>query len=219
MIRIVLADDHSLVRKGIRALLENEDSMQVVGEADNGHEALALVEKLTPDVLLVDIAMPGLNGIQTAQRIAGSALPTRVVILSMHVSPSLVRRALKSGVKGYILKQSLTDELILAVRSASQGNTFLSPQVSDFVLEGYLSYPFPEDRPDALMDRLTEREKEVLQQIAEGDTNQAIAQRMAISVRTVERHRSNLMEKLDIHDIAGLTRFAIANNLIFLEEV
>ena len=216
MIRVVLADDHYLVRKGIRALLEKEGNIEVIGEADNGQDAINLVNQLKPDVLLTDIAMPGLNGIQVAQNIK-NVCSTQVVILSMHLSPAIVRKAVKSGVKGYVLKQSLIEELILAVRAASQGKTFFSPEISDILLHDYVDQIDRNDSTEKSIDRLTDRELEVLQLIAEGNTNTSIAEIMNISIRTVERHRANLMDKLCIHDIAGLTRFAIANKLIFVE--
>ena len=203
MIRVVLADDHYLVRKGIKALLENNGDIEVIGEAENGQDAIILVEQLKPDVLLADIAMPGLNGILVAQNIL-NVFPTQVVLLSMHLSPALVRKAIQSGVKGYVLKQSLTEELILAIKAASQGKTYFSPDVSDILLRDYVDQIDRNDPANILIDRLTDRELEVLQLIAEGNTSAAISKIMGISVRTVERHRANLMDKLCIHDIAGL---------------
>ena len=206
MIRVVLADDHYLVRKGIKALLENNGDIEVIGEAEDGQEAIILVEQLKPDVLLADIAMPGLNGILVAQNIL-NVFPTQVVIFSMHLSPALVRKAIQSGVKGYVLKQSLTEELILAIKAASQGKTYFSPDVSDILLRDYVDQIDRNDPEIKLIDRLTDRELEVLQLIAEGNTSAAISEIMGISVRTVERHRANLMDKLCIHDIAGLNSF------------
>jgi DNA-binding NarL/FixJ family response regulator len=217
LIRVVLADDHHLVRKGIRGLLEDADDIEVVAEAEDGQEAIELVEEHAPDVLLADIAMPRLNGIQATQRIRDLNLPTRVVILSMHSSRLLVRQALFSGAKGYLLKRSVSEELLLAVRAASRNETYLSPPISGIVAEGYLIAQ-DGDRRASPIDQLTYREREVLQLIAEGYTSGGIAQRLKISASTVDRHRANLMAKLDVHDIAGLTRMAIKYGLVFLDE-
>jgi DNA-binding NarL/FixJ family response regulator len=217
MITVVLADDHHLVRKGIRGLLEETEDIEVIAEAEDGQQAIELVEKHAPDVLLVDIAMPRLNGIQAADRIRDLGLPTRVVILTMHSSPLLVRQALRSGAKGYLLKRSVTEELLLAVRAASRNETYLSPPVSGIVADGYLMAQ-DDEQLGSPIDRLTSREREVLQLIAEGYTSGAIAEQLKISSSTVDRHRANLMVKLDVHDIAGLTRAAIKYGLVFLEE-
>lgn len=217
MIRVALADDHTLVRKGIRALLEKWEELEIVSEAENGREALEQVKNLSPDVLVMDIAMPELNGIDATERIKQVNPGTRVVLLSMHAGPALVRRALKAGVKGYVLKHAITEELVLAIRAAKRNEPFLSPQVSEILLEDYLAQRTETEEQNQL-DLLTPREVEVLQLIAEGHTNQHIAHTMNLSIRTVERHRANLMTKLKIHEVASLTRFAIANNLIFIEE-
>ena len=215
VIRVILADDHHLVRKGLRSLLEKEEGIQVVGEAQDGQEALDLVAALSPEVIVMDIAMPGLNGLQAAERVSSSYPETRVIILSMHRSSTLVQRALRSGVRGYLLKDSITEELLLAIRAAAQNRTYLSPSISDIIL-GQLLNKAPCE--ESSLDQLTPREVEVLQLIAEGNTNPAIAERLHITSSTVERHRANLMAKLDIHDVAGLTRFAIRTGLIFIED-
>ncbi|HZD58248.1 MAG TPA: response regulator transcription factor [Anaerolineales bacterium] len=217
MITVIVADDHHLVRKGIRGLLEEAGDIEVVAEAEDGQQAVELVERHAPDVLLVDIAMPRLNGIQAAERIRDLGLPTRAVILSMHSSRLLVRQALRGGAKGYLLKRSVTEELLLAVRAASRDETYLSPPVSGIVAEGYLMGQGV-GQPASPIDQLTSREREVLQLIAEGYTSSAIAERLRISTSTADRHRANLMAKLDVHDIAGLTRMAIKYGLVFLEE-
>ncbi len=217
MIRIILADDHHLVRNGIRALLEKAGDFEIVGEAADGQEAVELVESLQPEVLIMDIGMPRLNGIQATERVRALNKGPQVLILSMHSSPLLVRKALQAGAKGYLLKRSVTEELLLAIRAVSQGDTYLSPPIAGIVADGFLLSK-PENVETSLMDTLTSREREVLQLIAEGNTNPSIAQKLNISISTVERHRANLMAKLDAHDVAGLTRFAIQNGLIFLEE-
>jgi NarL family two-component system response regulator LiaR len=216
MITVILADDHHLVRKGIRRLLEEAGDINVVGEAQDGQEAIELTESLVPDVLLIDIAMPRLNGIQAIERIRALDLPTQVVILSVHASPLFVRQALRSGARGYLVKRSAAEELLLAVRAASKRETYLSPPISEIVTEAYLSQSDPQMASP--IDQLTPREREVLQLIAEGHTSSTIAQKMNISANTVDRHRSNLMAKLDMHDIAGLTRMAIKYGLISLDE-
>jgi RNA polymerase sigma factor (sigma-70 family) len=216
MIRVILADDHHLVRKGIRALLEKSEDIEVVGEAEDGLEAVELAERLAPDVLVMDIAMPRMNGIQATERICAT-LATRVVILSMHSDETLVKYALRSGAKGYLLKRSVTEELLLAVRAANQGEIYLSPAISGVVLQDFLAQSADAELASAF-DQLSPREREVLQLIAEGNTNTAIAQAMNVSVKTIEKHRANLMSKLNVHDVAGLTRVAIKHGLIFPDE-
>jgi DNA-binding NarL/FixJ family response regulator len=217
MIRVILADDHHLVRRGIRALLEQADDISVIGEAQDGQEAIELVEQLKPDVLIIDIAMPRMNGIQATQRVRALGLATQVVILSMHSRPTLVRQALRNGAKGYLLKRSVTEELLLAVRAASRRETYLSPEVSGIILDDFLAYQVNVEKSNPF-DQLTPREREVMQLIAEGHTNHGIARLLNISIKTVERHRVNLMAKLDVHDVAGLTRVAIEHGLIFIDE-
>ena len=214
MIRVVVADDHHLVRQGISALLARSDDIEVVGEAEDGEEAVEVVRNLQPDVLVTDISMAGLNGIEVTVRICSMGLATQVVILSMYSDESLVRRALRGGARGYLLKRSVEEELLLAIRAAAQGEVYLSPAISAFVLEDIHQAPSYSLKKSGV-DKLTSREREVLQLIAEGHTNASIATRMHISVKTVEKHRANLMDKLNVHDIAGLTRFAIKHKLVF----
>lgn len=217
MIRVLLADDHHLVRTGIRALLEKAGDIEVVGEAVDGQEAAELAERLAPDVLLIDIAMPRLNGIQAIERVRALGLETQIVILSMHSDQTLVRRALQYGARGYLLKRSVSEELLLAVRAASQGKIYLSPAVSEIVLDDFLTFQAKSGGASPL-DQLTPREREVLQLVAEGHTNNSIAQMLNISVKTVEKHRARLMATLGVHDVAGLTRLAIKYGLIFIDE-
>ena len=217
MIRVLLADDHHLVRQALRALLEKAEGIEVVGEAEDGREAAKLAQRLRPDVAVLDIAMPVLNGIQAAERIRRLRLPTRVVILSMHKDDALVRRALRGGAHGYLLKSSISEELLLAVRAAVRNEIYLSPAISGAVVEDLLTVGTTSEPVDAF-DQLTQREREVLQLVAEGHTNSEIAKLLAISVKTVEKHRANLMSKLDVHDVAGLVRIAVKRKLIFLSE-
>lgn len=216
MIRVIIADDHNLVRQGIRALLEKEDYIQVIGEAATGHEAISLVESLKPDVVVMDIVMPRMDGAQATERILALDTPTAVIILSMHSDTILAQQLLRQGIKGYLLKDSIAEELPLAIRFASQGRVYLSPAISDSVLTN-LMMPQPEEIPESLGDLLTPREREVLQLIAEGYTNSAIAEALTISVKTVEKHRANLMAKLDVHDLPTLIRVAIKQGLIFTD--
>jgi DNA-binding NarL/FixJ family response regulator len=216
-IRVIVADDHHLVRQGIRALLEKADDIEVVAEAADGQEAVGLVERLAPDVLLMDIAMPRLSGIQAVGRVRALGVGTQVVILSMYSDEALVRQALRSGVQGYLLKRSVSEELLLAIRAASRGETYLSPGICRSVVADFLARQTDADKLSPF-ERLTSREREVLQLISEGHTNNAIAQALKVSAKTVEKHRANLMSKLRVHDLAGLIRAAIKHGLIFLGE-
>lgn len=216
MIRVVIADDHHLVRQGICALLKNIDDIEVIGEAASGHEAVELAERLTPEVVVMDISMPRMDGVQAAERILALDSPTEVVILSMHSDTILAQKLLRQGVKGYLLKDSIADELALALRSASRGRLYLSPAISDSVMTALLT-PSDGEPPENAAEMLTPREREVLQLIAEGFTNNAVAETLTISVKTVEKHRANLMAKLEVHDLPTLIREAIKHGLIFME--
>jgi DNA-binding NarL/FixJ family response regulator len=208
LIRIVIADDHSLIRQGVRSLLEDEQDIEVVGEAENGHTARALVERLAPDVLIIDINMPGLTGIQVTEQLAAQNMPTRIIILSMYSDEQVVRQALHSGARGYLLKQSVIEELVLAIRSVHAGNAYFSPEIAHLVLSGYLT-PESEATEQSAFERLTPREREVLKLVAEGHTNKEIAEHLVISVKTVEKHRASVMEKLCVNDLPGLVRVAV----------
>lgn len=217
MIRVVLADDHHLVREGIRALLEKADDIEVIGEAVDGQEAVDLAQRLTPDVLVMDIAMPRLNGIQAAGQIRALELPTQVVILSMYSDDILVRQALQNGAKGFLLKGSVSEELLLAIRVATRGATYLSPAISEAIL-GDAPPPQGGAKTRAAGDQLTPREREMLELISQGYTNSRMAETLNISVKTVERHRTNLMAKLDAHNLVELIRIAVKEGLIHLHE-
>lgn len=217
MIDVIIADDHHLVRKGIRALLESVPDIRVVGEAATGQEAVELAEKHRPHVAVMDISMPRLDGAQATERILSLNLQTQIVILSMHSDSILAQQLLRQGVKGYLLKHSIADELPLAIRAASQGQVYLSPAISESVLTTLMT-PGVRDIPEEAGELLSAREREVLQLIAEGYTNNAIADALTISVKTVEKHRANLMAKLDVHDLPGLIRTAIKHGLIFVEK-
>ncbi len=212
MIRVVVADDHHLVRQGLRALLEQSREVEVVGEASTGHEAVELAEKLQPDVVVMDLSMPRLDGVQAATRILELRTPTQVVIVSMHADTAIIQNLVRRGVKGYLLKDALANELLLAIRSASAGRLYLSPTISEAVMTMLVAPPGGEGLPE-----LTRREREVLQLVAEGHTNTSIANLLSISVKTVEKHRSNLMDKLEADDLATLMRVAIRRGLIFMD--
>jgi DNA-binding NarL/FixJ family response regulator len=217
MIRVLIAEDHHLVREGIRALLEKSGDIQVVGEAQDGQEAVEQAKRLKPDVVVMDLAMPRMSGTQATEQIRAERLPTQVVILSMYSDETLVRQALRCGAKGYLLKRSVADELPLAIRAACRGETFLSSTISDSILAGVLGQPGKSEE-ESPFDRLSARERQVLKLVAEGQTNHAIAAIMQISVKTVEKHRSSVMAKLDVHDTAGMVRLALKHRLIFIEE-
>ena len=216
MIRVIIAEDHTLVRQGIRALLERSGEVQVVGEAATGEEAVQLTEKEKPDVVVMDLSMPRLDGAQASERILGLSLPTQIIILSMHSDTTMVQQLLRRGVKGYLLKDAVTEELLLAVRSVSQGKIFLSPTISDSVMSLLISPP--DANATTAVDLLTAREREVLQLVSEGHTNNGIAEMLSISVKTVEKHRANLMSKLEVNDLASLIRESIRLRLIILDE-
>ncbi|MDX1663164.1 MAG: response regulator transcription factor [Candidatus Promineifilaceae bacterium] len=217
MIRVIIADDHHLVRKGIRALLDEVDDIEVVAEAATGQEAVELVRQVEPHVVVMDLSMPRMDGTQASEQILSMDIPVEVVILSMHSDTIIAQQLLREGVKGYLLKNSIADELPLAIRSASAGKVYLSPAISDSVLNT-LMMPQQGELPESPAELLTPREREVLQLIAEGHTNNAIADILTISVKTVEKHRASLMSKLDVHDLPTLMRISIKHGLIFIDE-
>ncbi len=217
MIRVAVADDHHLVREGIRALLEKAGDLEVVGEAVDGLDAGKLVQAVAPDVLLIDIAMPGLNGIQALERVRALGVATQVVILSMYSDEILVRQALQLGARGFLLKGSVSEELLLAIRAAHRGATYLSPVISD-ALRSDASPPQAGARPVGPLGELTPREREILQLVSTGRTNSAMAAHLGISVKTVERHRTNLMAKLNAHNLVELIRIGIKQGLIRLDD-
>lgn len=216
-IRVLLADDHGLVRHGIRSLLEKAGDIEIVGEANDGQETLDLVRQFAPDVLLLDIAMPRLNGLQAIQHIRDLRGTTRMIVLSMYSDPALVRRALQFGASGYLLKSSVPEELLLAVRAVFRGDVYLSPSVAQPIVQRYLDSG-DESTATGPWERLTSREREVLQAIAQGKTNAAIADTLGVSVKTIEKHRSNLMSKLGVHGLAELIAAAARNHFVFGED-
>ena len=214
-VRVLLADDHALVRAGIRALLQGLEGVTVVAEAGNGGEVLELARKHRPDIVLLDISMPGIGGLEASAQLKQELPEVRVVMLSMHANEEYVLQALRAGAVGYMLKDSATAELELALQAVMQGETYLSPPISKQVVEGYVQRVGAE-QPAA--DHLTPRQRQVLQLIAEGLSTKEIAYRLELSVKTVETHRAQLMERLQIRDIAGLVKYAIRNGLVSSEK-
>ncbi|MGE5313106.1 MAG: response regulator [Acidobacteriota bacterium] len=215
-IRILLADDHVLVRAGLRALLERLRGIEIAGEANDGREAISMVESINPHVVLMDISMPGLNGLEAIERIKTDHPEVNIIILSASANEEFVTQALRSGAAGYMLKGASPSELEVAIKAVVNGETYLSPVVSKQVIRDYLGRVT--HRSD-LFELLTQRQREILQLIGEGKSTKDIARILTLSAKTVERHRTELMNRLDIHDVAGLTRYAIKNKLVSIEEV
>ena len=213
MIRVLIAEDHLMVRAGIRALLEKAGDIHVMGEASNGQEAIEMTEALKPDVLIMDIMMPRLNGIQAAENIREMKLPTHILLLSMYSDEGFVHQALQCGVKGYVLKSSVSDELLWAVRAVASGKTYLSSPISEIVVESSINPHVGLQDGDPLS-ALSPREKEILQLIAEEHTSAEIGKMLFISEKTVEKHRTKLMEKLNVRNLAGLVRLAVKYHLV-----
>ena len=207
-IRILLADDHPVVRHGFKMILAAQVDMEIVGEAGNGREALDLAGQLQPDVIVMDVAMPELNGIEATRRVGGVSPRSRVLALSMHKDSVYVREILRAGARGYLLKESIASDLLAAVRAIARGEGYLSPGVSDAVLNDYRRHVTDP------IDLLTSREREVLQMIAEGKTNKDIATVLNLSVYTVDAHRGRIMEKLNMHSVTDLVRFAVRAGLV-----
>jgi len=212
-LRILLADDHIVMRTGLRSLLERQPNLEVVGESENGRETVDLVTSLKPDVVVMDVGMPVLNGIEATKTIVTQHPTTAVVILSMHVDESYVMRALKAGARGYLLKDSAPADLISAIQAVSQNKSFFSPKVSRILAEDYVRVLKQKGAVDSY-DLLTSREREILQLIAEGKANKEVAAALNISPYTVETHRSHILEKLNLHNPAELILYAVRKGII-----
>jgi len=212
-IRILLADDHTVIRSGLRLLLERQEDMVVVGEAEDGRRAVELAEKESPDVAVIDIAMPALNGIEAARQIVAKNPDIAVVILSMHSDESYVMRALKAGARAYLLKDSAEGDLIQAVRAVHSGNSFFSPTVSRLLLEDYVRQLRKKGQEDSY-ELLTGREREILQLLAEGKSNKDVASMLNLSLYTVETHRAHILQKLGLHTVPELILYAVRKGII-----
>lgn len=216
-IKLVLADDHAVVRSGLRMLLQAQPDMEIVGEADSGAQALAQVQLLHPDIILMDIQMPGMNGIEATRQIKEVCGETAVLALTMHEDDQYFFEMLQAGASGYVPKRAAPDELVHAIRTVSRGEVFLYPSLATRLVQSYLGGDAGSDS-EALVSDLTPREQEVLVHIAEGLTNPEIADKLVISVKTVDRHRENIMRKLNLHSRIDLVKYALRQGLIELEE-
>ncbi|HEV7735124.1 MAG TPA: response regulator transcription factor [Candidatus Binatia bacterium] len=212
-LRVLLVDDHTVVRQGLRKILESDDEIEIVGEAGDGRSAVEMVQRMRPHVVVMDVALPELNGIEATRQITKRVDGAKVLVLTMHSDDVYVRQSLKAGARGYLLKDSEDLDLIKAVKAVGQGGSFFSPSVSKVLLAGYLGDPTGKEVEDNLA-LLTDREREVLQLIAEGKTNKEVANLLNVSINTVETHRKHVMEKLDLHNTAELVRFAVRKKIV-----
>lgn len=210
-ITLVLADDHLLFRAGLRSMLQQQSELEIIGEAIDGHAAIQQVEEFSPDILLLDISMPGLNGLEALRKLQELQTPTRVIILSMHSDRHYVTEAIKAGARGYLLKDSTLEELVTGVRTVMRGEVYLSSRIAGVLVSDYVTLSAAMNGPS---DLLTSREREVLQLIAEGNSTKDVASRLHVSVKTIETHRKRIMDKLSLHSVAELTRYAIREKII-----
>ena len=215
-IRVLLADDHRIMREGLRSLLAKEENIEIAGEAENGRQTIELVRKLKPDVVVMDLRMPDLNGIEATRRIVGHGSPTKVIALSMHHEKRFVTEMLSAGASGYLLKDCALEELAFAIRTVAGGKVYLSPAVAGVVAEEFARNTVPPK--SSASSSLSPREREILQLLAEGHSTKDIASRIHVSIKTVETHRQNIMAKLDLHSIAELTKYAVREGLTSLED-
>ncbi|HYM08301.1 MAG TPA: response regulator transcription factor [Terriglobales bacterium] len=214
LVRIVVADDHDIVRHGLRTLLETRQGWEVIGEASDGRQAVDIAKRLKPDVVVLDISMPELNGLEAARQILHDVPRTEVLILTMHRSEQVVRELLQAGARGYLLKNDAARELVAAVEALSQHQPFFTSEVSEIVLQGYRRPSVDTDQTQTPSARLTVREREIVQLLAEGKSNKEVATALGISVKTAETHRTNIMNKLNLHSLSELVRYAVRNNMI-----
>jgi len=214
--RIVIAEDHTILREGLRSLLSSSPEFEIVGEAKDGREAIGCVEKFKPDLILTDLSMPRMNGMEAIKEIKRQSPETKILVLTVHKTEEYILATLQAGADGYLLKDSTHAELLMAVKHVLGGKRYISPGISDKVLEGYLEGK-KTLRTHTTWETLTQREREILKLIAEGYKNKEIAEDLCISPKTVEKHRANLMEKLDLHSIQALTAFAIGKGLVLRE--
>ena len=212
--RILLADDHEVVRQGLRVLLEAQPGWEVVGEAQNGREAVDKVRNLKPDIVVLDVTMPELNGLEATRQILKSAPQTEVLVLTMHESEQVAREVLAAGARGYLLKSDAGRDLVSAVDALRHRRPFFTPRISQMVLEGFLHGPAIGDGTHTKRDLLTPREREIVQLLAEGKSNKEVATTLGISPKTIETHRANIMRKLNLHSVSELVRFAVRNRMV-----
>jgi DNA-binding NarL/FixJ family response regulator len=213
-LRVLIADDHEIVRHGVRKMLETQVDVEVCGESANGREAVAEAARLKPHLVVMDIAMPEMNGLEATRQILKDNPAVEVLILTMHESEELVRNVLAAGARGYVLKSDVTDSLISAVRALARHQVFISSKVAEVVLQGYLSHRAEPGAQAGLPVEISPREREIVQLVAEGRSNKDVAEVLHISVKTVETHRSHIMSKLDLHSVSDLVRYAIRNHII-----
>ena len=211
-VRILVADDHEIVRRGLRALLDGQPNWEVVGEAVSGREAVEKAKQLMPDVAVIDVGMPELNGLEATRQILKALPQTEVLILTMHESEQIVREVLEVGARGFLLKSDAARDLVSAIQALQRRTTFFTSSVAEMVLNGFLDRKGEAQRPTR--DRLTPREREVVQLLAEGKSSKEVAVVLNLSVKTAETHRTNVMRKLDLHSVADLVRYAVRNNLV-----
>ncbi|MGB8524781.1 MAG: response regulator transcription factor [Candidatus Acidiferrales bacterium] len=213
-LRILVADDHDLMRRGIKALLQSHAGWEVCGEAHTGREAVAKAEELKPDIVILDISMPDLNGVDAAKRIRKSSPDTEVLILSVHYSDQLIRDILEAGVRGYIVKSDSDRDLIIAVETLANHKPFFTPRATEVMLTNFNEGKTRAEPPETMRDRLTSREREIVQLLAEGKSSKEVASSLNISVKTAETHRANIMRKLQLHTVSELVRYAVRNQII-----
>ncbi len=213
-LRILIADDHDLMRRGVRALLQTHAGWEICAEARTGREAVEKAEKLKPDIVILDISMPDLNGVEAARRIKKASAGTEVLILSMHYSDQLIREIVEAGVRGYIVKSDSDRDLVIAVETLAKRKPFFTPHATEVILDSLSGGGSAKKGPDLLRERLTSREREIVQLLAEGKSSKEAASSLGISVKTVETHRANVMRKLELHSVSELVRYAVRNLII-----
>jgi DNA-binding NarL/FixJ family response regulator len=213
-LRILIADDHDLMRRGVKALLQSHAGWEVCGEAHTGREAVAKAEELKPDIVVLDISMPDLNGVDAAKRIRKGSPDTEILILSVHYSDQLIRDILEAGVRGYIVKSDSDRDLIIAVETLANHKPFFTPRATEVMLTNFNEGKTKTEPPETMRDRLTSREREIVQLLAEGKSSKEVASSLNISVKTAETHRANIMRKLQLHTVSELVRYAVRNQII-----
>jgi DNA-binding NarL/FixJ family response regulator len=213
-LRILIADDHDLMRRGVKTLLQSHAGWEICGEAHTGREAVAKAEELKPDIVILDIGMPDLNGVEAARRIRKASPGTEVLILSVHYSDQLIREILEAGVRGYIVKSDSDRDLIIAVETLASHKPFFTPRATEVIMSNFSAGGARRELPESLRDRLTSREREIVQLLAEGKSSKEVASSLNISVKTAETHRANIMRKLQLHTVSELVRYAVRNQII-----